>query len=173
MICISPMEPYNYFLLSECFSPHTVSLRSIENKDKNLRRVIFSERRSNGVYSFVCEKIWCAFVSNTRHLQKSEYKYPFAHQESDFIVNKDTPKRYKSSPILFISTPNSGTHSIIYFLTFATGLKFRQFDEFRILQRDELFRKDLQNCIEGRFNIHSHYPIPDYGMKLLSTLKRK
>ena len=167
MICISPMEPYYYFLLSECFSPYVNCLENLEKKDKNIRRATFVDKHPNGSYSFVCEKIWGAFASNTMYVQHNEYRYPFPHQEPDFTTDIDSFEMCKGSPLLFISTPGSGTQSIIYFLTWATGSKFRQFDRFRIFQRKDLFIRDIQTCIEGRFHIHSHYPIPEYGMKLL------
>ena len=107
LIIILPDKAYLYFYMSEIYSPYCPEKEEISIKINNLKKSIFSDKVVESPIKKICEDIWKATLTNTKHLRKWEYRYPFPMREPTFTRGIVNVEKCQTNRFLFFSTPSS------------------------------------------------------------------
>ena len=168
-ILINPNSVESYLMLSEMYSPYRASPEEIKNKLKYIERSYYSVVKKDPIFYAAQRKIWDMSAGNCLENYDLIGKYPFPlfFERNVFAAFQSKLGKPSSQKIYFLSTPSSGTQSIIFILTRLSNLQIHQYNNHRIRQEENHLSSDLLASINAGVNIHSHLPLPESAVRNL------
>ena len=168
-ILFNPESQVLYYILSESISPYSEKELEIIRKLTLIRRSHLCVENKDPARSVGLIKIWNQTLLNFFGDDQKIDNYPFP-----LVIEKNLLKQAGNSnartrkPVYFLSTPSSGTQTLLYFLSHLTGSQFHQYTRVRLQQKLENLKKDVCESVEKGLSIHSHVPLPEDCVRILT-----
>ena len=168
-IILNPKSQPLYYVLSESFSPYSEEGADVIRKLSLLRRAHICVETKDPIRSNGFQKIWNRTFLNFSGDDQKIDRYPFPLViEGKLLKQAGRGIARTRKPVYFLSTPSSGTQTLLYFLSHLTGLQFHQYSRARLLQNLDNLKRDICETVVKGLNIHSHVPLPEDCVRILT-----